>query len=51
MPWIIAGVAGLAGFVWYFVLRFGRATETETARAQIAVEDAKGDTRFVAIPF
>lgn len=41
MPWIIAGLAGLVGFVWYFVLRFGRATESEAARAQIAVEEAK----------
>jgi cardiolipin synthase len=41
MPWIIAGVAGLVGVVWYFVLRFGSATDSDAARAQIAVEDAK----------
>ena len=36
------GVAGLVGLVWYFVLRFGQATDSgEAARAQIAVEDAK----------
>ena len=35
------GVAGLVGLVWYFVLRFGQATDLEAARAQIAVEDAK----------
>jgi cardiolipin synthase len=41
MPWIIAGVAGLVGVVWYFVLRFGSATDSDAARAQIAVEEAK----------
>ena len=35
------GVAGLVGAVWYFVLRFGQATDSAAARAQIAVEGAK----------
>jgi cardiolipin synthase A/B len=47
MGWLIAA-AGLVGVVWWFVLRFGRPTESEVALAQITVEDAKAHAERAA---
>ena len=48
MGWLVAGIAGLVGFVWYFVLRFGQANGTEEARAQIGAEDAQAHAVLAA---